>query len=73
MDDRLLALQMAAWMESHLADEGSGCDLAKVSGYSENRLRQKFYNVTGETPAGYFRKRRLTEAARKLMAGADIA
>jgi AraC-like DNA-binding protein len=73
MDDRLLALQMVAWMEKHLADQGPGQDLAAVSGYSENRLRQKFYNVVGETPAGYLRKRRLTEAARALMAGAYIA
>jgi AraC-type DNA-binding domain-containing proteins len=73
MDDRLLALLMAAWMERHLADGSSGDELAAASGYSENRLRQKFYNAVGETPAGYFRKRRLTEAARELMAGADIA
>jgi AraC-like DNA-binding protein len=72
MDDRLLALQMAAWMEKHLSDELSGQELATAAGYSENRLRQKFYNVTGETPAGYLRKRRLTAAARELMAGKQI-
>jgi AraC-type DNA-binding domain-containing proteins len=72
MDDRLLALQMVAWMEGHLADQGEGQDLVAASGYSENRLRQKFFSVTGETPSGYLRKRRLTEAARRLMAGADI-
>jgi AraC-like DNA-binding protein len=73
MDDRLLALQMAAWMERHLEDAGSGQELAAISGYSENRLRQKFYGVVGETPAGYLRKRRLTEAARALLAGREIA
>jgi AraC-like DNA-binding protein len=76
MDDRLLALRMAAWMERHLADPGpgreSGTDLAAASGYSENRLRQKFYNVVGDTPSGYLRKRRLTEAARALLAGRPI-
>ncbi|MBN1440512.1 MAG: helix-turn-helix transcriptional regulator [Anaerolineales bacterium] len=72
MDDRLLVLQMSAWMEEHLTDADSGRELAAVMGYSENRLRQKFYNVTGETPSGYLRKRRLTEAARALMAGERI-
>ena len=75
MDDRLLALRMAAWMEGHLSEPetGLGPELARISGYSENRLRQKFYNAAGETPAGYLRKRRLTEAARALLSGAPIA
>jgi AraC-like DNA-binding protein len=72
MDDRVLVLQMAAWMEEHLTDPNPGPALAKVCGYSENRLRQKFYNITGETPSGYLRKRRLTEAARALIAGERI-
>ena len=72
MDDRVLVLQMTAWMEEHLTDTNPGQDLVKASGYSENRLRQKFYNITGETPSGYMRKRRLTEAARALMAGERI-
>jgi AraC-like DNA-binding protein len=70
MDDRLLVLRMAAWMEKHLAD--SDLNLEKASGYSEGRLRQKFYNITGETPSGYLRKRRLTEAARALIKGERI-
>jgi AraC-like DNA-binding protein len=82
MDDRLLALEMVAWIEKRLKAEALGQDLerelsgrclAEASGYSENRLRQKFYNVVGETPSGYLRKRRLTEAARALMSGASIA
>jgi AraC-like DNA-binding protein len=72
MEDRLLVLQMAAWMEEHLTETSLGPDLARIAGYSENRLRQKFYNITGETPAGYLRKRRLTEAARGLMEGRRI-
>jgi AraC-like DNA-binding protein len=72
MDDRLLVLQMTAWMEEHLTDSDAGRGLVRVSGYSENRLRQKFYGVTGETPSGYLRKRRLTEAARALLAGERI-
>lgn len=72
MDDRLLVLRLSAWLEGHLADGNHGPDLAKASGYSENRLRQKFYNITGETPSGYLRKRRLTEAAKALMTGEKI-
>jgi AraC-like DNA-binding protein len=80
MDDRLFALKLAAWIESRLSDPAfeeelriRGPELAAASGYSENRLRQKFYNVVGETPSGYLRKRRLTEAARAIMAGAPIS
>lgn len=72
MDDRLLVLRMSAWLEKHLCDGNHGPELEKASGYSENRLRQKFYNVTGETPSGYLRKRRLTEAAKALMSGERI-
>lgn len=72
MDDRLLVLRMSAWLEKHLIDGNHGPELEKASGYSENRLRQKFYNVTGDTPSGYLRKRRLTEAAKTLMSGERI-
>lgn len=72
MDDRLLALKMAAWLETRLRDEESGASLEKVSGYSENRLRQKFYAATGDTPASYLRRRRLTEAAKDLLKGDAI-
>jgi AraC-like DNA-binding protein len=72
MDDRLLAVTLAAWIEEHLTEAPTGKELIGLSGYSENRLRQKFYNVTGETPSSYMRKRRLTEAARQIMAGRPI-
>lgn len=72
MDDRELALALAAWLEEHLTDELRGPDLERISGYSGNRVRQKFYTVTGETPSGYVRKRRLTEAARAILAGEPL-
>jgi AraC-like DNA-binding protein len=72
MDDRLLVLRITAWMEKRLTDPDQNMDLEKASGYSENHLRQKFYNVTGETPSAYMRRRRLTEAARALIAGERI-
>lgn len=73
MDDRDLVKTLCSWMEAHLTEADLHGDLARISGYSENRLRQKFYNITGETPSAYLRKRRLTEAARALMAGKAIA
>jgi AraC-like DNA-binding protein len=72
MDDRAFAAQLALWMEAHLTDPGDGRELEKVSGYSGNRLRDKFFRATGETPAGYLRKRRLTEAARALLSGQSL-
>lgn len=69
MDDRVLVAGMVAYMEEHLAEPIGTDELAIRSGYSTNRLRQKFYNVTGETPSGYLRKRRLTEAAKEILAG----
>jgi AraC-like DNA-binding protein len=72
MDDRLLVQDIAASIEKHLADPDQNLDLEKISGYSESHLRQKFYNVTGETPSAYLRRRRLTEAARALIAGGRI-
>jgi hypothetical protein len=64
MDDRLLARKMATWLEANLRNSTAGTDLEKASGYSDNRLRQKFYGAPGETPASYLRKGRLTEAAK---------
>ncbi len=72
MDDRALVAQMVLWLENHLTIPVRGGDLERASGYSENRLRQKFYAVTGETPTGYLRKRRLSESARALMDGTPI-
>ncbi len=72
IDDRLLVLKVIAHIEQHLADDLSATALVDFSGYSLNRLRQKFFNVTGETPSGYLRKRRLTEAAKEILAGKKI-
>jgi AraC-like DNA-binding protein len=76
MNDRVLVAHMVAYIESHLVEPMTAETLALKAGYSLNRLRQKFFNVTGETPSGYLRKRRLTEAAKEILAGArpvDVA
>ncbi|MBN1649225.1 MAG: helix-turn-helix transcriptional regulator [Spirochaetales bacterium] len=72
MDDRLLVLEMIAYIEKHLCDDTETRDLVDYSGYSLNRLRQKFFAVTGETPSAYVRKRKLTEAAKEILDGNQI-
>lgn len=63
---------MIAYIERRLSTGLEARDLVDWSGYSFNRLRQKFFTVTGDTPSGYLRKRRLTEAAKELLAGERI-
>ncbi len=69
MNDLQLVVQMIAYMEQNLTEDLHLEDLAGKSGYSANRFRQKFYHVTGDTPSGYLRKRRLTEAAKEILSG----
>ncbi len=72
MNDRVLVARMIAYIEQNLIEPVTAEDMALRSGYSLNRFRQKFYNVTGDTPSGYLRKRRLTEAAKEILAGERI-
>lgn len=72
MNDRVLVAQMIAYIERNLVNPVTAEEVAAVSGYSLNRFRQKFFNVTGDTPSGYLRKRRLTEAAKEILAGGRI-
>jgi AraC-like DNA-binding protein len=69
MDDRALVAAIVTYIEENLTESITVEELAEKAGYSPNRLRQKFFNVTGETPSGYARKRRLTEAAKELLNG----
>lgn len=71
MDDRSLVAEMVAYIEKNLLNLLNAEKMARESGYSLNRLRQKFFNVMGETPSGYLRKRRLTEAAKEILRGED--
>jgi AraC-like DNA-binding protein len=72
MNDRLLIVKMIAYIEQNLVESINSEEMALQSGYSLNRFRQKFFNVTGDTPSGYLRKRRLTEAAKKILSGEKI-
>jgi AraC family transcriptional regulator len=60
---------MITFMEQNLTQPLTTEELSDKSGYSVNRFRQKFFNVTGDTPSGYLRKRRLTEAAKEILSG----
>ena len=72
MEDRLLVIKVIAHIEKNLTRDIGTQELVEYSGYSLNRLRQKFFNVTGDSPSGYMRKRRLTEAAREILDGHRI-
>ncbi len=72
MDDRVLVLKLIAHIEQNLTENIGTQSLVDYSGYSMNRLRQKFFAVTGDTPSGYLRKRRLTEASKEILDGAKI-
>lgn len=73
MNDRVLVAEIIAYIEKNLVEPITADEMAAVAGYSLNRFRQKFFNVTGDTPSGYLRKRRLTEAAKEILSGGRIA
>lgn len=61
----------ALWfMESHFAEAITLGEIAEASGVSRFDLSRSFGRATGHTVMGYLRRRRLTEAARALSAGA---
>ncbi|RWB24424.1 MAG: AraC family transcriptional regulator [Mesorhizobium sp.] len=63
--------EKALWfVESHLPEAVSLDDVAKSSGVSRFHVTRAFGAATGHSVMGYVRSRRLTEAARKLAAGA---
>jgi AraC-like DNA-binding protein len=55
------------YIESSLTQEIDLSKVAAAAGYSSFHLSRLFRAMTGETPAGYVRKRRLSEAARQLL------
>ncbi|RUU25112.1 AraC family transcriptional regulator [Mesorhizobium sp. M6A.T.Ce.TU.016.01.1.1] len=63
--------EKALWfVESHLPESVSLDDVAKSSGVSRFHVTRAFGAATGRSVMGYMRSRRLTEAARRLAAGA---
>lgn len=55
-----------SYMEAHLKAPLTLRDVAKAVGYSLFHFHRLFLAVTGETPAAFIRRRRLTESAREL-------
>jgi AraC family transcriptional regulator len=66
-----------AFIENNLTAEFTLGEVARAAGYSQYHFINVFKKVTGLTPAGYIRKRRLSEIARDISEGArsvsDIA
>ena len=61
----------AVWyVESHFSQDTSLAEIARVAGVSRFHLSRVFGIATGHSVLGYVRARRLTEAARRLAAGA---
>jgi AraC-like DNA-binding protein len=60
------------YIESHLESEIALEDLALEACYSPSHLVWIFRTATGHTPMEYVRRRRMTEAARAILAGDDI-
>lgn len=56
------------YIEANLTQEIDLSEVAAVAGYSPFHFGRLFRAMTGETPGGYIRKRRLSEAARQLLA-----
>ena len=60
------------YIENHLESNISLEDLAAKAGYSPGHFIWIFRTVTGYMPMEYVRRRRMTEAARAILAGNDI-
>jgi AraC family transcriptional regulator len=55
------------YIEAHLHEAIGLDEIARVAGYSPWHFHRLFAAVTGEAPATYLRRRRLAEAARRLI------
>jgi AraC family transcriptional regulator len=67
MDNFELVNQAIAYIEGRLTEPVTTAEVAASIGYSRAHFGRLFLEMTGETLAGYLRKRRLTEAARRLL------
>jgi AraC family transcriptional regulator len=55
-----------AYIETHLTGPLTLQEVARAAGYSPFHFHRLFLAITGETPAAYIRRRRLSESARVL-------
>lgn len=67
MDYREALEQAVIYIENHLGDSIRVEDVAKTAGYSYYHLNRQFTAVLGESVGSYIKKRRLADAAKKLI------
>ena len=67
MDYRQALEQAIIYIEAHLGDDIKVEAVAKVAGYSYYHLTRQFAAVLGESVGSYIKKRRLADAAKKLI------
>lgn len=67
MDYRKALEQAVVYIENHLGDDIRVEEVAKAAGYSYYHLNRQFAAILGESVGSYIKKRRLAEAARKLL------
>lgn len=67
MDYRKALEQAVIYIESHLGDGIKVEGVAKAAGYSYYHLNRQFMAVLGESIGSYIKKRRLADAAKKLL------
>jgi AraC-like DNA-binding protein len=61
------------YIESHLLEECSVRELARIAGASESTLLRQFQAEVGATPGAYWRTRKLDQALLALRAGRSVA
>ena len=67
MDYRRALEQAVMYIEAHLGDDLKVEQVAAVAGYSYYHLNRQFMAVLGESIGNYIKKRRLADAAKKLL------
>lgn len=67
MDYRRALEQAIIYIEEHLGDNIKVEDVARAAGYSYYHLNRQFGAVLGESVGSYIKKRRLADAAKKLI------
>ena len=73
MDERVFAVQrMQDYIEAHLEEDITLSDLAAAARFSPWYAHRLFLKETGESPAAYIRKLRLSTAARSLKDGKTV-
>ena len=67
MDYKKVLEQAVIYIEQHLNEALSVEEVSKVTGYSYYHLNRQFIAVLGESIGNYIKKRRLANAAQKLL------